>query len=258
MSASVSVAVLGAGGTIAPAIVRDLAESEEVGSLLLLDLDEDRANATARAHSKGKARVHAVDAHSRESLARELVDQDVLVNAATYRLNLEAMAACLRARTHYVDLGGFYWMTDRQLALDADFRDADLLAVLGMGSAPGKTNVMAARAVNELGERPASIDVVAALRDPGAPDDELTLPFALETLLDEVRMAAVAIRDGDPVELQPLTDAGRVDLPEPIGTVETVYALHSEMRTFQSSFGCCSASFRRRHRSCASACPRSR
>ena len=29
------VAVLGAGGTIAPAIVRDLAESEEVGSLLL-------------------------------------------------------------------------------------------------------------------------------------------------------------------------------------------------------------------------------
>ena len=33
------VAVLGAGGIIARAIVRDLAESEEVSSLLLLDLD---------------------------------------------------------------------------------------------------------------------------------------------------------------------------------------------------------------------------
>ncbi len=34
------VAVLGAGGTIAPAIVRDLAESDEVEELLLLDIDE--------------------------------------------------------------------------------------------------------------------------------------------------------------------------------------------------------------------------
>ena len=33
------VAVLGAAGTIAPAIVRDLAESEEVSALRLLDLD---------------------------------------------------------------------------------------------------------------------------------------------------------------------------------------------------------------------------
>ncbi len=33
------VAVLGAGGTIAPAIVRDLGVSEEVEQLLLLDLD---------------------------------------------------------------------------------------------------------------------------------------------------------------------------------------------------------------------------
>ena len=34
-----NVAVLGAGGIIAPAIVRDLAESEEAEELLLLDLD---------------------------------------------------------------------------------------------------------------------------------------------------------------------------------------------------------------------------
>ena len=37
------VAVLGAGGTIARAIVRDLAESPEVGELLLLDVDGARA-----------------------------------------------------------------------------------------------------------------------------------------------------------------------------------------------------------------------
>src|SRR5919108_6652338 len=51
----VNVAVLGAGGTIAPAIVRDLAESEEVSRLRLLDLDGERAAASAHAHGLGKA-----------------------------------------------------------------------------------------------------------------------------------------------------------------------------------------------------------
>ena len=47
------VAILGAGGTIAPAIVRDLAESDEVESLPLLDLDEERAAAVAARHGLG-------------------------------------------------------------------------------------------------------------------------------------------------------------------------------------------------------------
>jgi lysine 6-dehydrogenase len=105
------VAVLGAGGTIAPALVRDLAESDEAAELLLLDIDVGRAHAVAEAHGGGKARVAAVDA--REGLASALGGVNVLVNSASYRVNLDAMRACLSARCHYVDLGGLYWMTGR-------------------------------------------------------------------------------------------------------------------------------------------------
>ena len=56
------VAVLGAAGTIAPAIVRDLAESEEVSSILLLDLDPDRAAEVADEQGGGKAEARAADA----------------------------------------------------------------------------------------------------------------------------------------------------------------------------------------------------
>ena len=45
--------VLGAGGTIGPAIARDLARSDEVDELLLLDLDGDRAAAVADGISSG-------------------------------------------------------------------------------------------------------------------------------------------------------------------------------------------------------------
>ena len=56
----VAVAVLGAAGTIAPAIVHDLAQSEEVASLALLDLDPDKAGAVAEQHGarQGDGRGH--------------------------------------------------------------------------------------------------------------------------------------------------------------------------------------------------------
>ena len=143
------------GGTIAPAIVRDLAESGEVSGLILLDVHKERAEAVAREHGGSRAQVRTADARS--GLSGQLGDCDVLVNSASYRVNLDAMRACLAAGCMYIDLGGLYWMTSRQLEMDPHFGHAGLLALLGMGASPGKTNVMAARAVRELGERPAAV-----------------------------------------------------------------------------------------------------
>lgn len=252
-SGSLCVAVLGAGGTIAPAIIRDLAASDEVGGMMLLDLDADRAAAAAEAHGAGKASARPVDARSVDRLAAELTEADVLVNTASYRINLEAMRACLHARCHYLDLGGLYWMTRRQLQLHDDFARAGLLAVLGIGSSPGKTNLMAARAVASLrergglgeGEAVESIDVFAGGRDPAAPNDgALRPPYAIETLLDELTLAPVVLRDGEAVEIEPLTPGGPVDYGPPIGEGETIYTLHSELVSFGDSFGARQVSFR--------------
>jgi lysine 6-dehydrogenase len=240
---SLRVAVLGAGGTIAPAIVRDLAESEEISELLLLDLDEERAASVATDQGGGKARPLEVDARDPEELPGALADVDLLVNSASYRVNIEAMRACLAAGCHYLDLGGLYWMTNRQLELDREFREHDLLALLGMGSSPGKTNVMAEQAVRELGEKPARVDVVAAGRDLEPPDG-FSVPYALRTLIDELTLAPIAVREGKPQELEPMMPGGTVPLPEPFGPADTIYTLHSEMRTFPHSFGCTEASFR--------------
>lgn len=236
-----NVAVLGAGGIIAPAIVRDLAESEEVNDLHLLDLDGARAKGVADAH--GGPRARAVEVDARSGLADALGDVDVLVNSASYRVNLDAMRACLEAGTHYIDLGGLYWMTGEQLALSGDFEQAGLLALLGMGSSPGKTNVMAVRAVRELGEQPNRVDVIAAGRDLDPPD-AASFPYALQTLVDELTMNPMAQRGGEPAALEPMQDGGSVDLPEPIGRADTIYTLHSEVRTFPASFDCPECSFR--------------
>jgi saccharopine dehydrogenase-like NADP-dependent oxidoreductase len=66
----------------------------------------------------------------------------------------------------------------------------------------------------------------------------------LQTLLDELTMAPVVLRDGKPIEIEPLTRGGTVDFGDPIGSGETIYTLHSELATFGHSFGCRAASFR--------------
>jgi lysine 6-dehydrogenase len=256
------VAVLGAGGTIAPAIVRDLASSDEVAGLLLLDLDEARAEHVASLHGGTKARAAFADARASAgdsaSLALALEGCDVLVNSASYRVNLDAMAACLDAGCHYLDLGGLYWMTGRQLELGPRFERTGLLALLGIGSAPGKTNLMALEATRELqaaadpaapgraAEEAAGIDSIhisAAGRDLDPPPG-FSVPYALQTLLDELTLAPVVLRDGLAEEIEPLSSGGVVEFGEPIGAGETIHTLHSELRTFQESLGCREASFR--------------
>jgi lysine 6-dehydrogenase len=228
------VAVLGAGGTIAPAIVRDLAESDEVTELRLLDLDLGRAKEVAREHGLGKARAYETDAIG--NLSERLAGIDVLVNSAAYRINLAAMSSCLEAGCHYMDLGGLYHVTSEQLALSGRFESQGLLALLGIGSAPGKTNLLAARAVAELPGEPVSISVAAAGRDL-APPSGLSFPYALRTLLDELTLPPIALVNGKPEELEPMQAGPTIEFGEPIGEAETIFTLHSEVLTFGGSFG---------------------
>jgi hypothetical protein len=63
----------------------------------ILDLDLDRGQAVADRYGGGKV------ADVRTGI--DLDGCDVLVNSASYRVNLDAMRACLRAGAHYIDLG---------------------------------------------------------------------------------------------------------------------------------------------------------
>jgi saccharopine dehydrogenase (NAD+, L-lysine-forming) len=239
----VRIAVLGAGGTMGPAIVRDLSDAPGVDGLTLLDLDGDKARAVAERHGGGIATGASVDARDRQALTLAVEEHALVLNAASYRCNLEAMDAALAVRANYLDLGGLFHLTRRQLALDDAFREAGLVAILGCGAGPGKTNVMAARAARELA-RVDEIRCASAGFDEEPPTDGLAVPYALQTLLDELTEPPVVLRDGHEVALDPLTSGGIVDFPEPIGPRQTLHTLHSEVATRPASLGAAACDFR--------------
>jgi saccharopine dehydrogenase-like NADP-dependent oxidoreductase len=238
-----TVAVVGAAGIIAPAIVATLAEHEAVDQIRCLDVNAEGARAVAEAHGAGRATGGALDITDSAAARAALDGVTVLINSAAYRINLAAMEAALAAGCHYIDLGGLYHVTREQVKFDDRFREAGLLAVLGIGSTPGKTNVMAAHAVERLGGRIDKVVVAAAGRDPNPPGGPLVAPYAVETILDELSMPTPVVRGGRDMFLEPLTDAGVVEFGDPVGPAPTIYTIHSEQATFADSFGAQEVSF---------------
>ncbi len=234
--------MLGAAGTIAPAIVADLAGSPEIDELTLLDRDGASARAVAEQHGAGTAQAAAVDGDDRQALTLAIEGHQVLVNAASYRTNLAAMDAALAADCCYLDLGGLYHVTAQQLRLHEAFAERGLLAILGCGAAPGKTNVMAVRGAREL-DRVDAVRCSSAGLD-GDPAPGFAAPYALETLIDELTLEPIVVRDGVARAVAPLTDGGTVAFSDPIGPRGSLYTLHSEVLTLPGSLGAASCDFR--------------
>jgi saccharopine dehydrogenase-like NADP-dependent oxidoreductase len=227
------IAVLGAAGTI--------------GRVVCSFLEEWR-KPVARRDFRLEGDEH-VDVRDSRSLGSALADAAVCVNCVDYRLNLDVMEAALGTGCHYVDLGGLFHMTRRQLELGDRFEAAGLTGILGIGSAPGKTNLLARAAVEGLASPPRTLEIWAATRDPAAADHPFPAPYSVRTLLDELRMPPMVVEGGRLVEAEPLSGAATRAFPDPVGEAEGIFTLHSELATLplaypsleQASFRLCLA-----------------
>jgi lysine 6-dehydrogenase len=236
------VLVVGGAGAMGRWTVRDLTESEGVDEVVVADLDGTRAReaagwAAARSGSNGTAQVRALalDAGDPEGLRRALDGADVVCNCAVFALNLPVMEACADTATHYVDLGGLFHTTRRQLALHDRFLAAGVTAVIGMGGSPGITNVLAALAARDLAEV-SEVEVrlgVADFAPSGAP---VPVPYAIQTILDEFAVPAMAFLNGRLVEVPAMSDQEELDFPPPVGRVRVGHTLHSEVATLPLFF----------------------
>lgn len=229
-------AVLGAAGAMGRAAVYRLARDGR--PVLALDTDLSAVRRIVRRYGGGRARAEAADACDRERLARQLAPVGAVVNCAPYPLNLDVMRAALDARCHYVDLGGLFHMTRRQLKLDAEFRRARLLAVLGMGSAPGITNLMAVAAVRGLASQGMrqvrSILIYNGGADHTRYEAPMSFGFAPATVIDEIVQPAVVFAGGRFRSVPPLTLAQDHAFPE--GAQHCHATLHSEVATLPRAF----------------------
>ena len=229
---AVRVAVIGGLGLMAEAALFDLARSASVNEILAVDREVGRAAQVLSRIPGGRRKIRVVhlDISDTAAAARALAGAKVVVNCAWYELNLKAMDLATALRAHYVDLGGLYHMTFKQLARGREFERAGRLAVLGCGSTPGITNMMVLRLSREF-ERIDSVGIYDGSHDPTQTQDSFLPPFSIRTMLDEYVMPAPVWKGGRLSSVRAHSAAETLDFPEPIGRVTAGTVIHSEVAT---------------------------
>lgn len=234
-------AVLGGAGAMGRITVKDLAETCHPGDeILVADFDEAKAAALAASlGGEGRPRLRAVraDVRDRAATARALAGAFVVVNAVHYHRNLDVMEAALAAGAHYVDMGGLFHVTRRQLELDGRFRAAGRTAVLGMGAAPGISNLLAAHAaakLDEVTEIHLRVGGADATRYEEVP--ALAVSYSLKTILEEFSLPPAVFTNGDFAFVEPMSGAAPHRFPPPVGWRRPMFTLHSEVATLPLSY----------------------
>jgi lysine 6-dehydrogenase len=227
--------VLGGVGAIGRVVVRDLFESHPRNRILIADFNEAAAREYARSFRSRRVTSAFADASKPRQLARLLRGHACVINCTQHNFNLHVMQAALDAKVHYLDLGGLFTWTRKQLKLNRKFKRAGLTAMLGMGCSPGITNVMTRAAVDEL-ERVDSVRIRVGAKDFNARPTDFFFPYSAKTVVEELTLPPWVFHRGRFHEVKPRTGWDRVRFPRPVGPLWVVRTRHSEVATIPLSF----------------------
>ena len=213
--------VLGA-GMMGRAVAYDLAGSPGVDEVALADISLKVAKEAACWTGSEKVRpVRADVARAGETAKLMAGGFDVAVGAVSYKFNAALARAAVRARVHFCDLGGNNDVVERELSLDGAARAAGITIIPDCGLAPGLVSILAVRALELLGGEADEIRIrVGGLPVHPRPPLNYKLVFSAEGLINEYAEPALALRGGELVELESLTETEELDFPAPFGRLE--------------------------------------
>ena len=234
-----TIAVLGL-GAMGQLIFKDLAKTYR-GKIFLIGRDVKKLKKI----SKDKAEVRKADVNDIASLVKAFQGIDVVIHAVHHEYNLNVMVACLKSGTNYLDLGGLYHYTKKQLQLNQTFHQAGLTAVLGIGAAPGITNVIAGYGsrlldtIENVKIKIGNIDKSEYLQN-----SPLSNTYSIQTILEEFSWKPAVFINGKMHFIEPLSDREDYPFPKPVGSKKVQSTIHSELATLPYSLKAKNVSFK--------------
>lgn len=205
---------------IGTTVVTEMVKFLEIDRITAVDVNQasiDRCLAIAD-NPKVIGKVAALQ--TEEDIAHVLKGADVAVACLPHSLSLAAVKAAISSNCHLVDLVGSQFM--EKMDLDEQAKRAGVIVVPGCGVAPGITNFLAAQGIDLLDEADEAIMTCGGIPRHPIPPLWYQVVYRLESLLRLYTKPAIAIQDGEIVELAPLSNLQEITFPEPVGLCETV------------------------------------
>ncbi|MET1179499.1 saccharopine dehydrogenase C-terminal domain-containing protein [Peribacillus simplex] len=236
--------VIGGAGIQALGTIYDLLENDEVTEVMIADILIEKAEERAKQIGDPRLTAKQINVLNEEETANVIKGFDVIINSGPAFLCPNVTRAALKAGVNYVDLGAWPKETAEQLELTEEFEANGITAVLGMGSGPGISNMMALAGVEQL-DTVSDIDITIAMKDFTEYSSPLVTPYMLDTIIDEYTINPVVVKDGEITKIDPLISRP-VEFKEPIGLANPIYTIHPEPVTLYDSFkdqGCKNTTF---------------
>jgi saccharopine dehydrogenase-like NADP-dependent oxidoreductase len=255
----VRIAVVGAGG-VGSAVASIARRRDFFESMTLADLELSRAQAALADIDDDRFAARQLDASASTDVVAFLheLQADVVLNATDPRFNPPLFAAAFEARCTYLDMAMTLshrhplqpysevgvMLGEEQLAADQRWREAGLLALVGIGVEPGLSDVFARYAadelfttVDEIGVRDGANLVVEGY--PFAPT------FSIWTTIEEcLNPPLVWERERGFYTTEPFSEPELFTFPEGIGPVECVNVEHEEVVLIPRSIDCRRVTFK--------------
>src|SRR5690606_5050832 len=96
------------------------------------------------------------------------------------------------------------------------------IIVPGSGVAPGITNFLAARGIELLDRAEEVVMICGGIPRHPQPPLMYQVVFRLESVMGLYTRPALAIENGELIELEPLSGLEKIEFPEPVGECEAV------------------------------------
>jgi lysine 6-dehydrogenase len=212
--------VLG-GGLMGRAAAWDMCRQPDVESVVIADLNGDRAKEAAQFARCECVEPLQLDVKDRGAVLAAMKNADAVLGAVSYTVNLGLAGLAIEAGVHWNDMGGNNDVVAEQLKLDGAAKAAGVAVVPDTGLAPGVVGILAMHGVREMDEVDSVHLRVGGLPQNPKPPLNYMLVFSVQGLINEYVEPCVAIRDGRLVEdIEPLVDVEEIEFPAPFGMLE--------------------------------------
>ena len=230
-----TVVILGGAGAMSSITIADLLNYSNDIKVTIADISIARVEERLKQLSSERVSGEYVNLDNKESLIRVVEKADLVINCALSKYNLSVMEVALELNKNYMDFSALPMPTLEQMKLDKDFRKANLAAVIGMGVAPGISNLMARYAYDNL-DRVESVRFRFATKSFAKSTLPIKFPWSAYALLGQLENKSILFDNGELKKIDSLTGDEYVQFSEPIGTTDVVYLSHPEPASMSVTF----------------------
>jgi len=213
--------LLGAGlqGT---AIAWDLLRQvDDTTSLVVVDRNQEALDRLGRRlGDDARLTLTRGDVSAVAALAPLFDEADCAISAVNYWFNDDLTAQAIAHGAHFLDLGGNNDVVARQLARDAEAREAGVTVVPDTGLAPGLAGILGWHLADGLDPCDAVRLRVGGLPQRPQPPLNYQVVFSVQGLINEYIEDCVVIRGGQIGSVPGLSELESITFPEPFGELE--------------------------------------